>query len=101
MKFDSHINNKHSNPPFPPFNVVCSVLYASKVLRNIDKGGRVCLDMKFCIKWASMYIVIRNEVKVMLFRPSAPRIFDQDCRHSNMLICYAMQILNDLHSLKL
>ena len=49
------------------------------MLRNIDKGGRGCLDMKFCIKWASMYIVIRNEVKVMLFRLSAPRIFDQDC----------------------
>jgi hypothetical protein len=27
----------------------------------------------------SMYMVIRNEVKVMLFRLSAPRIFDQDC----------------------
>jgi hypothetical protein len=26
-----------------------------------------------------MYMVIRNEVKVMLFRLSAPRIFDQDC----------------------
>jgi hypothetical protein len=37
------------------------------------------LDMKFCIKWISMYMVIRNEVKVMLFRLSAPRIFDQDC----------------------
>jgi hypothetical protein len=35
--------------------------------------------MKFCIKCASMYMVIRNEVKVMLFRLSAPRIFDQDC----------------------
>jgi hypothetical protein len=35
--------------------------------------------MKFCIKWASMYMVIRNEVKVILFRFSAPRIFDQDC----------------------
>ena len=29
---------------------------------------------KYC-----MYMVIRNEVKVMLFRLSAPRIFDQDC----------------------
>jgi hypothetical protein len=49
------------------------------VLCNIDKGDRGCLDMKFCIKWASMYMVVRNEVKVMLFRLSAPRIFDQDC----------------------
>ena len=31
-------------------------------------------------KMASIYMVIRNEVKVMLFRLSAPRIFDQDCR---------------------
>jgi hypothetical protein len=67
-----------ATPPFP-HSMLCVVFYTSKVLRNIDKGGRGCLDMKFCIKWASMYIVIRNEVKVMLFRLSAPRIFDQDC----------------------
>jgi hypothetical protein len=42
--------------------------------------------MKFCIKWASMYMVIRNEVKVMLFRLSAPRIFDQDCRNQRCLV---------------
>jgi hypothetical protein len=41
--------------------------------------------MKFCIKWASMYMVIRNEVKVTVFRLSAPRIFDQDCRSLNLL----------------
>jgi hypothetical protein len=41
--------------------------------------------MKFCIKWASMYMVIRNEVKVMLFRLSAPRIFDQDCLNVHYL----------------
>jgi hypothetical protein len=35
--------------------------------------------MKCCIKCASMYMVIRNEVKVMLFRLSVPRSFDQDC----------------------
>jgi hypothetical protein len=33
-KFDSHINNKHSNPPFPPFNVVCSVLYVQGVTQH-------------------------------------------------------------------
>jgi hypothetical protein len=33
-KFDSHINNKHSNPPFPPFNVVCSVLYVHGVAQH-------------------------------------------------------------------
>jgi hypothetical protein len=44
------------------------------------------LDMKFCIKWASMYMVIRNEVKIMLFRLSAPRIFDQDCSYLLTLI---------------
>jgi hypothetical protein len=75
VKFDSHINNKHSNPPFP-HSMLCVVFYMSKVLCNIDKGGRGCLDMKFCIQWAGMYIVIRNKVKVMLFRLSAPRIFD-------------------------
>jgi hypothetical protein len=52
------------------------------MLHNSDKGNRGCLYMKFCIKWASMYMVIRNEVKVMLFRLSAPRIFDQDCSSS-------------------
>ena len=77
-KFDSYINNKHSNPPFPR-SMLYVVFYTSKVLHNIDKGDRRCLDMKFCIKWASMYMVIRKEVKVMLFRLSAPRIFDQDC----------------------
>ena len=77
-KFDSHINNKHSNPPFPR-SMLCVVCYTSKMLHNIDKGDRGCLDMKFCIKWASMYMVIRTEVKVMLFRLSTPRIFDQDC----------------------
>jgi hypothetical protein len=53
-KFDSHINNKHSNPP-PPFprSMLCVVGYTSKVLLNIDKGDRGCLDMKSCIKWAS------------------------------------------------
>ena len=78
-KFDSHIKNKHSNPP-PPFprSMLCVVCYMSKVLHNIVKGDRGCLNMKFCIKWASIYMVIRNEVKVMLFRLSAPRIFDQD-----------------------
>jgi hypothetical protein len=64
-------------PPFPR-SMLCVVCYTSKVLHNIDKGDRGCLDMKFCIKWTSMYMVIRNEVKVMLFRLSAPRIFDQD-----------------------
>ena len=78
-KFDSHINNKHSNPPFTR-SMLCVVCYMSKVLHNIDKGDRGCLDLKFCIKWASMYMVIRNEVKVMLFRLSVPRIFDQDCK---------------------
>jgi hypothetical protein len=69
-KFDSHIYNKHTNPPpFPP-SMLCVVFYTSKVLHNIDKGDRGCLDMKFCIKWASMYMVIWNEVKVMLFTPS-------------------------------
>ena len=33
-----------------------------------------------------MYIVIRNEVKVMLFRLSAPRIFDQDCSLGDKLL---------------
>jgi hypothetical protein len=60
--------------------MLCVVCYTSKVLHNIDKGDRGCLHIKFCIKWASMYMVIRNEVKVMLFRLSAARIFDQDCR---------------------
>ena len=83
-KFDSHINNKHSNPPFPR-SMLCVVFYTSKVLHNIDKGDRGCLDMKFCIKWASMYMVVRNEVKVMLFRLSAPRIFDQDCLNVHYL----------------
>jgi hypothetical protein len=32
--------------------------------------------MEFC----RMYMVIKNEVNVMLFRPSAPRILDQDSR---------------------
>ena len=71
-----------ATPPFPR-SMLCVVFYTPKVLHNIDKGDRGCLDMKFCIKWASMYMVIRNEVKVMLFRLSAPRIFDQDCS----LIC--------------
>jgi hypothetical protein len=83
-KFDSHINNKHNNPPFPR-SMLCVVFYTSKVLHNIDKGDRWCLDLKFCIKWASMYMVIRNEVKVMLFRLSAPRIFDQDCLNVHYL----------------
>ena len=34
MKFDSHINNKHSNHPFPPLNVVCSVLYVQGVTQH-------------------------------------------------------------------
>ena len=55
------------------------------MIHNIDKGDRGCLDMKFCIKWASMYMVIRNEVKVMLFGLSAPRIFDQDCLNEHYL----------------
>ena len=38
-KFDSHINNKHSNPPFSR-SMLCVVFYTSKVLHNIDKGGR-------------------------------------------------------------
>ena len=42
--------------------------------------------MKFCIKCASMYMVIRNEVKVMLFRLSAPKIFDQDCSLNSLTI---------------
>ena len=43
-KFDSHINNKHSNPPLPfPRSMLCVVCYTSKVLHNIDKGDRVCL----------------------------------------------------------
>jgi hypothetical protein len=33
-KFDSHFNNKHSNPPFPPFNVVCSVLDVQDVTQH-------------------------------------------------------------------
>jgi hypothetical protein len=70
-----------ATPPFPR-SMLCVVCYTSKMLHNIDKGDRGCLDMKFCIKWASMYMVIRNEVKVMLFRLSAPRIFDQDCRYT-------------------
>ena len=41
--------------------------------------------MKFCIKCASMYMVIRNEVQVMLFRLSAPKIFDQDCLNVHYL----------------
>jgi hypothetical protein len=32
-----------------------------------------------------MYMVIRNEVKVMLFRLSVPRIFDQDCLNMHYL----------------
>jgi hypothetical protein len=64
--------------PRSPRSMLCVVFYTSNVLHNIDKGDRGCLDMKFCIKWASMYMVIRNEVKVMLFLLSAPRIFDQD-----------------------
>ena len=56
------------------------------MIHNIDKGDRGCLDMKFCIKWASMYMVIRNEVKVMLFGLSAPRIFDQDCSNTCIIV---------------
>jgi hypothetical protein len=33
-KFDSHFNNKHSNPPFPPFNVVCCVLDVQGVTQH-------------------------------------------------------------------
>ena len=32
-----------------------------------------------------MYMVVRNEVKVMIFRLSAPRIFDQDCLNVHYL----------------
>ena len=32
-----------------------------------------------------MYMVIRNEVNVMLFRLSAPRIFDHDCLNVHYL----------------
>ena len=73
-----------ATPPFPR-SMLCVVFYTSKVLHNIDKGDRGCLDMKFCINWASIYMVIRNEVKVMLFRLSAPRIFDQDCSYYELL----------------
>ena len=58
-------------------------------------GG--CLNMKFCIKCTSMYMVIRNEVKVMLFRLSAPRIFDQDCsffRNVEVFFVFFFQYLN-------
>jgi hypothetical protein len=33
-------------------------------------------------------MVIRNEVKVMLFRLSAPRIFDQDRRGVPTILCH-------------
>ena len=48
--------------------------------------------MTFCIKWASMYMVIRNEVKVMLFRLSAPRIFDKDCGSPIRIIPYCSSV---------
>jgi hypothetical protein len=62
--------------------MLCVVCYTYKVLHNIDKGDRGCLDMKFCIKRASIYMVIRNEVKVMLFRLSMVKNvgeLDTDC----------------------
>jgi hypothetical protein len=49
--------------------------------------------MKLCIKWASMYMVVRNEVMVMLCRLSAPRIFDQDCPNIKMKLKF-MYIYN-------
>jgi hypothetical protein len=36
--------------------MLCVVFYTSKVLHNIDKGDRGCLDMKFCIKLMGKYV---------------------------------------------
>jgi hypothetical protein len=66
-------------------------VFGHEILHKMSKYLFIYLFIKLC--QLGMYMVIRNEVKVMLFRLSAPRIFDQDCPNIKMKLKF-MYIYN-------